>query len=271
MTILEMEKLAVKARRLILKILYQAGSGHTAGSLSVVEILISLYFHVLKQNSKNPTWSNRDRLIVSCGHIAPALYSIMSLAGYYSSSKLKTLRQLNSIFQGHPHNRTLPGIEASSGPLGQGLSVACGMALAARLDHAGHRIYCLMSDGEQDEGNIWEAAMFASKEKLHNLIAIIDRNKIQIDGYTEDIMPLESLKEKYHSFNWRVIETDGNEIGQLIKSFDEAKNNYSYPTVIIAHTLAGCGVDFMERDYAWHGKTPNTAELKLALKQLEAS
>lgn len=269
MTIGELESVATKIRRHIIAMLAAAGSGHTGGSLGVVEILVSLYFAALEHHPKDPKWPNRDRLLLSCGHIAPALYATLAEAGYFSKTKLNTLRKFKSPLQGHPHLFDLPGIEMSSGSLGQGLSVGIGMALAGRLNHTPYQVFCLMSDGEQDEGQVWEAAMFASKARLHNLTAIIDRNHIQIDGYTEDILPLEPLKEKYEAFNWHVITVDGHNIGKLIEAFQMARAAYRRPSVIIAETIPGKGVDFMERDYTWHGKAPTATEAKKALSQLK--
>jgi len=252
----ELELTANKIRTKIIETLVHAGSGHSAGPLGMADIFTAFYFHILNHKPGNPTWENRDRLILSNGHIVPVQYVAMAYAGYFPLSELKTLRKINSRLQGHPHRQALPGLETTSGPLGSGLAQACGMALAARLDGKKHRIYCVMSDGEQDAGNTWEAAMLASKYKLNNLTAIMDRNNIQIDGYTEDVMPLESLKEKYESFGWHVLEIDGHNFEQIIDAVSEAKAIYEAPTMIIAHTIPGKGVDFMENDYRWHGSPP---------------
>ncbi len=265
-----LELLANKIRKKIIEVLLEAGSGHVAGSLSMTDILTALYFHILNHNPKAPDWVKRDRVVLSNGHICPALYVTLAYAGYFPLEELKTLRKINSRLQGHPHRISLPGIETSSGPLGSGLSQAIGLALAAKLDHQKHWVYCLTSDGEHQEGNHWEAVMFAGKQKfnLNNLIVIVDRNNIQIDGYTEEVMPLEPLKEKYEAFNWHVIEIDGHNILDFVAAVSEAKAIFEKPSVIIAHTIAGKGVSFMEYDYHWHGKSPNKEQAKAALKEL---
>jgi transketolase len=265
------KELQIKANEIrmdIIAALLEAGSGHSAGPLDLAEIFTALYFNILKHDPKNPKWEARDRLVLSCGHVCPVLYATLANAGYFPREELKTLRKLGSRLQGHPHNLDLPGLETSSGPLAQGTSQAVGMALALRLDHSTSRVYLVMSDGEQDEGQTWEAAMLAGKNKLHNLTAIIDRNNIQIDGYTEDIMPLEGLRAKYEAFNWHVLEVDGHNIRDIIDACNEAKAIYEKPTVIIAHTIPGKGVDFMEGKFEWHGKPPNAEEAKLALHEL---
>lgn len=263
-----LEEMANKIRQDIIETLLEAGSGHSAGPLGMADIFTAMYFHVLNHDPKNPDWPDRDRLVLSNGHICPILYVAMAHAGYFPVEELKTLRKLNTRLQGHPHRAALPGLETTSGPLGSGLSQSCGMALAARLDKKKHRIYCLMSDGEHDAGNTWEAAMFAGKNRLNNLTAIMDRNNIQIDGVTEDIMPLESLRDKYESFNWHVLEIDGHNIEQFVAAVNEAKAVYEKPTMIIAHTIPGKGVSFMENDYTWHGKPPKKDEAIAALKEL---
>jgi len=252
----ELQRIANKIRQDIIKTLVAAGSGHTAGPLGMADIFTAFYFHILEHRPEDPEWDKRDRLILSNGHIVPVRYVTMAHAGYFPVKELKTLRKINSRLQGHPHRTSLPGLETTSGPLGTGLSQACGMALAARLDNKKHRIYCLMSDGEHDAGNTWEAAMFAGKYRLNNLTGVIDRNNIQIDGYTEDIMPLEPLREKYESFGWHVLEIDGHNFEQIVDAVNEAKAIYEQPTLIIAHTIPGKGVDFMENDYRWHGSPP---------------
>ena len=267
----DIKQLELKAnliREDIIKTLVEAGSGHSAGPLGMADIFTALYFNILNHDPKNPSWSERDRLILSNGHICPVRYVTMAHAGYFPISELKTLRKLGSRLQGHPHRTALPGVETTSGPLGSGLSQATGLALAGRLDKARWRVICLMSDGEQDAGNTWEAVMLASKNKLHNLTALIDRNNIQIDGFTEDIMPLENLRAKYEAFNWHVIEIDGHNILEIIAAFNQAKAIFEKPTVIIAHTIPGKGVDFMENKFEWHGKPPNKEEAKLALTEL---
>lgn len=275
--IIELEKKANLARQLVIQTLLEAGSGHSAGPLGMADIFTAFYFHILNHDPKNPFWEDRDRLILSNGHICPIRYVSMALSGYFEVEELKTLRKINSRLQGHPHRTSLPGVETTSGPLGEGLSQAIGMAIAAKMDKKKYYIYCLTSDGEHQEGNTWEAAMLAGKYKLNNLIQIIDRNNIQIDGNTENIMPLEPLKEKYQAFNWNVIEADGNNIRQFINAIDAAKAVHSRSTIIIANTTPGKGISFMENDYTWHGKPPNKdegdralEELKIIQKKLEA-
>lgn len=267
----KLEKIANLIRQDIIKMLVEAGSGHSAGPLGMADIFTALYFNILNHDPKNPNWEDRDRLILSNGHICPVRYATMAHAGYFPLSELKTLRKLGSRLQGHPHRTSLPGIETTSGPLGSGLSQACGLALAGKIDRAKWRVICLMSDGEQDEGNTWEAAMFAGKYKINNLTALMDRNNIQIDGFTEEVMPLEPLKDKYEAFSWHVLEIDGHNIQQIIDAFSEAKNIFEKPTLILAHTTPGKGVNFMENKYEWHGKPPNKDEAKLALEQLKTS
>lgn len=267
-TIKQLERKANDIRQDLIKMLEHAGSGHSAGPLGLADIFTTLYFRVLKHNPKKPFWQDRDRLLMSCGHNVPIRYVAMAHAGYFPKSELKTLRQINSRLQGHPGLPEMPELEHSSGPLGQGSSVAVGKALAAKLNKQKHYIYCIVSDGEQQEGQTWEAAMLAGKHKLNNLIFIMDRNNIQIDGYTEDVMPLESLKEKYEAFNWHVLEIDGNNVEQIIDACQLAKTIYAKPTMIIANTVPGKGVDFMEFEYEWHGKPPNAEEAKEALHDL---
>ncbi len=259
---------ANKIRELIIEMLLTAGSGHSAGSLGMADIFTAFYFHILNQDPKNPNMKDRDRLILSNGHICPVRYAAMALRGYFDISELQTLRKINSRLQGHPHRTSLPGVETSSGPLGEGLSQGIGIALAAKIDKARYQVYVIASDGEHQEGNIWEAAMFAGKMKLNNLTLVIDRNNIQIDGFTEDIMPLEPMIDKYKSFNWHVIEVDGHNIESFINAINEAKSIFEKPTVIIAHTIPGKGVDFMEKDYLWHGSPPNKEQAKEALQEL---
>src|SRR3989344_4428650 len=261
---------ANQIRQLIITTLLEAGSGHTAGPLGMTDIFSAFYFHILNHNPKDPAWTDRDRLVLSNGHICPVQYSTMALAGYFPIDELKTLRKLNSRLQGHPHRTSLPGLETTSGPLGEGLSQAIGMVLAAKMDKKNYRVYCLTSDGEHEEGNTWEAAMFATKYKLNNLIQVIDRNYIQIDGTTEDVIPLDPLKEKYESFNWNAIEIDGNDIKVFIDAIEKAKKVMDKPTIIIAKTVPGKGVSFMENDYRWHGKPPNKDEAQKALEELKA-
>lgn len=263
-----LESMANFIRQDVIKMLVTAGSGHSASPLGTADIFTALYFHILNHDSKKPDWPDRDRFVLSCGHYCPVQYAAMAHAGYFPLEELKTLRKLNSRLQGHPHRGSLPGIENTSGPLGDGLPQAIGMALAARMDKKKHRVYCLTSDGEHQTGIIWEAVMFAGKNKLSNLTVIIDRNNIQIDGFTEDVMPLEPLKDKYESFNWHVLEVDGHNIEHIVDAVNEAKAIYEKPTVIIAHTIPGKGVDFMEWDYHWHGIPPNKEEAKKALHEL---
>lgn len=267
----ELAKHANDIRISIIEMLLVAGSGHTAGPLDMADIFTVLYFHTLRHDHRDPSWSERDRVVLSNGHICPVLYATLAHAGYFPIEELKTLRKFGSRLQGHPHRDFLPFLETSSGPLASGLSQAVGMALADKMDHgltSERRIYCLMSDGELESGQPWEAAMLAGKERLHNLVGIIDRNNIQIDGYTEDIMPLESLSDKWHAWNWEVIEVDGHNLEEIADAFEKAKSMFGKPTVIIAHTIAGKGVKEFERDYRWHGKPPNKDEANMALKEL---
>lgn len=266
--VVELSQKATKIRELIISSLVEAGSGHSAGPLGMADIFSAFYFEILNHDPKNPDMEDRDRLVLSNGHICPVRYAAMALSGYFPVEELKTLRKINSRLQGHPHRTSLPGLETTSGPLGEGLSQAIGIALAARLDNKKFRVYCVASDGEHEEGNTWEAAMFAGKEKLDNLTLVIDRNNIQIDGFTENVMPLEPLKAKYESFNWNVIEVDGNNIRAFIDAVNQAKATHEKPTVIIANTIPGKGVDFMENDYKWHGKPPTKEEAEKALKEL---
>ncbi len=272
--VLDLELKANEIRQSIIAMLIEAGSGHTAGPLGMADIFTLFYFHILKHDPKNPSWDERDRLVLSNGHICPVLYATMAHAGYFPIEELKTLRKFGTRLQGHPHREYLPYVETSSGPLGLGLSQAVGMALSDRIDKKDldRFIYCFLGDGELDEGNNWEAIMLAGKHKLHNLIAIIDRNNIQIDGYTENIMPLESLGDKWRAFNWHVLEVSGHDFRAINEAIQEAQAVYEKPTVIIAHTIPGKGVHEFERDYKWHGYDPNAKEAKkdyeMALKEL---
>jgi transketolase len=268
-SIKQLEKKANDIRIDIIKMLFKAGSGHSAGPLGMADVFTALYFTILNHKPKNPLWPDRDRLILSNGHICPVLYATLAHTGYFPKKELLNLRKLGSGLQGHPHRGSLPGIENTSGPLGQGLSQACGMAQAAKINDKKHRIYCLTSDGEHNEGQTWEAIMYAGKYKINNLTEIIDRNNIQIDGHTEDIMPLEPLREKYESFGWHVIDIDGHNMEEIIDACNQAKTIYEKPTLILAHTIPGKGVDFMENNPKWHGITPNQEEAKKALEQLE--
>lgn len=265
----ELQNVATDIREDIIHMLLAAGSGHSGGPLGLADIFTALYFSVLKHDPKNPDWPERDILVLSNGHCAPVRYATMAEAGYFDKDELKTLRQFGSRLQGHPERDKLPGLETTSGPLGCGLSQACGMALALRMDGDNkRRIFVVMSDGEQDEGNTWEAAMLASKYQLGNLIAITDRNNIQIDGPTEQIMPLENLKAKWEAFGWHVMEIDGNDIEAVIGACKLGRAVTEKPVMILAATVPGKGVDFMEYDYHWHGKTPDAEQAKAALKQL---
>lgn len=252
----------------LIDMLEDAGSGHTAGPLGMADVFTLFYFHILNHNPKDPEWAERDRLVLSNGHITPIRYTTMAHAGYFPLAELKTLRQFGTRLQGHPERERLPGLETTSGPLGSGLSQAAGMAYGARMDSNPIRIYCFMSDGELQAGNIWEAAMFAGRNKLSNLTAVIDRNNIQINGMTEDVMPLEPLADKWRAFNWHVIEVDGHNMRAINDAVDEAKAIYEKPTVIIAHTIPGKGIKSIEFDYKWHGKPPSTEEEKVFLKEL---
>jgi len=264
----ELEVKANEARELLIEMLVEAGSGHTAGPLGMADIFTAMYFHVLNHDPKNPAWEERDRLILSNGHITPIRYVSMAMAGYFPVEELKTLRKFGTRLQGHPERERLPGVETTSGPLGSGLGQAAGYAYAARMDGKKFRTYCFMSDGEQDAGATWEAAMFTGKNKLHNLTAVIDRNNIQIDGMTENVMPLESLKAKYEAFNWHVLEIDGHNIEQFVDATEQAKAIYEKPTIIIAHTIPGKGVKETEFDYLWHGKPPKPEEAQKFLAEL---
>lgn len=251
---------ANEARELLIEMLVEAKSGHTAGPLGMADIFTAMYFHVLNHDPKNTEWEERDRLILSNGHITPIRYVVMAMAGYFPIEELKTLRKFGTRLQGHPERERLPGVETTSGPLGSGLGQAAGYAYAARMDGKKFRTYCVMSDGEQQEGSTWESIMFAGKYKLSNLTAIMDRNNIQIDGLTENIMPLESLKAKYEAFNWHMLEVDGHNIEQFVDAVEQAKAIYEKPTLILAHTIPGKGVGFMENDYLWHGNPPGTVK-----------
>ena len=271
LTLKEMEDLAITIRQEIIEMLLEAKSGHCAGPLGAVELYVALYFSgILNYDSKNPNWEERDRVVISNGHYAPLLYIVLAHAGYFPLEELKTLRKLGSNLQGHPHRLLLPGIETSSGPVGEGLSQAVGMALGAKMNKKKLQVYCLMGDGEQNCGNTWEAVMTAGKYRLDNLTAIIDRNNIQIDGFTENVMPLEPLKEKYESFGWKVLEIDGHNIPEIIKAVNASKSVFVKPVVIIANTIPGKGIDFMQWEYQWHGKIPSSKEAEEALRQLRS-
>ena len=264
----DLEEKALKVRELIIEMLVAAGSGHSAGPLDMADIFVALYFHIMHHDPKNPDWPERDRLILSNGHICPVRYATMALAGYFPIEELKTLRKFGSRLQGHPEREKLPGVETTSGPLGAGLAQSCGLAYATRMDGKTWRTYCLTSDGEHEAGLHWEAVLWAGKYKLSNLTCIIDRNTIQIDGGTEEIMPLEPLRAKYEAFNWHVLEVSGHDIGQFASAIEEAKSVLEKPTVIIAHTIPGRGVSFMEKKFEWHGIPPNKEQAAAALREL---
>ncbi|TSC69417.1 MAG: transketolase N-terminal domain protein [Parcubacteria group bacterium Gr01-1014_56] len=262
------EEKARLIRETIIEMLVAARSGHTAGPLGMADIFATFYFQILKHDPHNPGWAERDRLILSNGHITPVRYATMAHAGYFPIEECLTLRKFGTRLQGHPERTKLPGVETTSGPLGLGLGQAAGYAYGARMDGKKFRTYCFMSDGEQDAGNVWESAMFAGNNKLHNLTALIDRNNIQINGMTEHVMPLENLRAKYEAFNWHAIEIDGHNIREIIDAVDEAKAIYEKPTVIIAHTIPGKGIKEIEFDYTWHGKAPSKEEAKKFLHEL---
>ncbi len=264
----ELAKIAVKVRRDIIEMIIKAKAGHPAGSLGMTDVFVALYYAILNHDPSKPDWDLRDRLILSCGHICPARYAVMAHSGYFPIKELKSFGEFKSILQGHPDKRFLPSLETTSGPLGSGLAEACGIALGARIDNAHFRTFCICSDGEHDEGNHWEAVAFAGKNSLSNLTLIVDRNNIQIDGHTEDVMPLEPLADKYRAFNWSVIEIDGHNFQEIIDAVAKAKAIYENPTVIIAHTIPGKGVDFMENKFEWHAKTLTKEEATLALKEI---
>lgn len=256
----------------VIEMLMEAGSGHSAGALGMADIFTALYFFILKHDPTNPMWKERDRLVLSNGHICPVYYATLAHAGYFPLKELKTLRKFSSRLQGHPDRNFLPFIEISSGPLGLGLSQTAGMCLADKIDngkYSNKQFYCLLSDAELQEGNIWEGAMLAAKERLQNLTVIIDRNNIQIEGYTEDIMPLEPLKQKWESFNWHAQMIDGHNFQNIIEAVGQAQAVFDRPSVIIANTIPGKGVSFMERNYKWHGKAPTKEEGEKAIEELK--
>ena len=273
MDLRDLQDKATVIREDIIRSLVAAGSGHTAGPLGMADVFAALYFSgVMKHDPKNPEWEERDRFLLSNGHICPGLYVTLAHAGYFPVDEIYTLRKLGSRLQGHPHREALPGLETSSGPLGSGLSQGAGMATAFRMDKKTNRVIVMTGDGEQNEGNHWEAMMFAGKNKLSNLTCIVDRNNIQIDGYTEEVMPLEPLKDKYEAFGWFVIDIDGHNLEEIIDAFNKAKAVYERPTIIIAHTIPGKGVSFMENLPEWHGKPPglkgNIGEVAESMRQL---
>jgi transketolase len=255
-------------RQDIIRMLVEAKSGHPAGSLGMADIFSALYFGVMRHDPKKPDWQERDRLVLSNGHICPVLYAALSEAGYFPKEELRTLRRLGSPLQGHPHRGSLPGIENSSGPLGQGISQAVGMALVGKREKAGWRVFTVLGDGEMNEGQVWEALLLAPKYHLDNLVAIIDRNNIQIDGTSDEVLPLEPLMEKLDSFGWNTVVVDGNNMEALLPAFSLASSHDGKPTAIIAKTVPGKGVSFMEGKFGWHGKSPNKEEGEAAIKEL---
>jgi len=269
LSIEEMKEMAKRLRRHIITMTGKAGSGHPGGSLSAAEIVTALYFKVLRHTPRDPQWSDRDRFILSKGHAAPLLYAALAECGYFPVDELSTLRQLDSRLQGHTDRTVTPGVEMSAGALGQGLSFAIGIALAGRLNSQKYRVYVLLGDGECDEGQVWEGAMATAHFKLDSLVAIVDNNGQQIDGWNRDVMNLDPFNQKWQAFGWHVIEVDGHNLTQLIDAFDQAKLIKGQPTVIIAHTIKGKGVSFMENNPDFHGKAPNAEEVKIALKELE--
>ncbi|HOY31137.1 MAG TPA: transketolase [Bacteroidales bacterium] len=265
----ELKKISFNIRKDILLSLAEAGSGHTGASLGLADVFTCLYFAVMNHNPQDPSWPKRDRLVLSIGHVAPVLYAALAHAGYFPKEELMTLRKLGSRLQGHPgRDHGLPGIELSAGSLGQGLSVSAGMAIAARYNNENHRIYCVMGDGELQEGSVWEAAMSAAHHKLDNICVIVDRNKLQIDGKTSDVMELEPLGDKWRSFGWQVCECNGNNHEEILSAFDTTQELNFKPKIILAHTLMGKGVSTVENDYRWHGKAPSKEEAQRFIAML---
>lgn len=264
----DVELRAEAIRETIIEMLVAAGSGHTAGPMGMADIFAAFYFRILRHDPKHPEWEERDRLILSNGHIVPVRYAAMAHAGYFPIEECLTLRKFGSRLQGHPEREKLPGVETTSGPLGSGLGQAAGIAYGARMDGKKFQTYCLMSDGEQDTGNIWESVMFAGATKLSNLTGVIDRNNIQINGMTEEVMPLEGLRAKYEAFNWHVIEIDGHNIREIVDAVEQAKAIHEKPTLILAHTIPGKGIKDIEFDYTWHGKPPKKEEAEKFLAEL---
>jgi len=257
-------------RREILEMTFKAGSGHPGGSLSAVDIITVLYYHQMRIDPANPQWADRDRFVLSKGHVCPALYAVLAEVGFFPKEALWTLRRPESILQGHPDMRLTPGVEMSTGSLGQGLSVACGMALAARIDKKDYTVYCMLGDGEVQEGNVWAGAMFAAHERLDNLIAILDRNRLQIEGFTEDVMALDPLADKWKAFGWEVLALeDGNDVSQVLTVLDKAVERQGKPKIIIANTIKGKGVSFMENRAEYHGRALSPDEMKRARQELE--
>ncbi|MFH1786082.1 MAG: transketolase [archaeon] len=269
---MRVEELEIKAREIrrdIIGMLAEAGSGHPGGSLSIADILTVLYFHKMRHRPKEPKWQDRDRFVLSKGHGAPALYAVLAEAGYFPKDDLKTLRKLGSHLQGHPAQHKTPGVEASTGSLGTGLSQACGMALAGKLDKKDYRVYAVVGDGECDEGQIWEAAMSAAHYKLDNLCVFLDRNCIQLDGFTDKVMCLGDISAKWKAFGWNVVGIDGHDVRQIVKALDDAETVKGKPTMIVAKTVKGKGVSFMENKPEWHGVAPNKEQTAKALEDLK--
>ncbi|KAA0003381.1 MAG: transketolase [Thermoplasmata archaeon] len=264
----ELQRKALSIRKHVIESVYRAGSGHPGGSLSIADVMACLYFHEMRHNPKNPTWQDRDRLVLSKGHACPALYAALAMAGYFPEEELKNLRKTGHFLQGHPCMKKVPGVDMSTGSLGQGLSVGVGMALAGKLDEKDYRVFVIMGDGEVEEGQIWEAAASASHHCLDNIIAILDRNSLQIDGPTEEILSLEPLPWRWRSFGWDVIEIDGHDIEEILDAFHEADKN-KRPTLIIAYTIKGKGVSFMEGTLSFHGKPPSKEQYIKAMSELE--
>lgn len=259
--LLELEETALDLRRLIIDMIYEAGSGHPGGSLGIIDVLTCLYYEHMRHDPQNPKWDKRDRVIMSKGHCCPALYAVLAKTGYFPVEELKTLRKINSRLQGHPDLRKTPGVEFNGGSEGQGLSGAVGMALAGKIDGSKHRIYCIIGDGENQCGQIWEAAMAASHYRLDNLVGILDRNGLQIDGPTEEIMSVEPAAERWRAFGWNVLEIDGHDYEEILAAFEKAQRVPGKPTMIIAHTIKGKGVSYMEGTLSFHGKSPSKDEL----------
>ena len=265
----ELRKISKEIRKSIVTQVYKAQSGHPGGSLSIADILTVLYFNEMNIDAKNPKMENRDRLVLSKGHCSPALYAVLAEKGFFEKNELETFRNISSNLQGHPDMNKVPGVDMTSGSLGQGLSAANGMAIAGKLDNKDYRVYCILGDGEIEEGQVWEAAMSANKYKLDNLCVIVDNNNLQIDGPIDKVMSSYPIDEKFKSFGFQVINIDGNDIEEILKAFEVAKNVKEKPTVIIAKTIKGKGVSFMENQVGWHGKAPNEEQYEIALKELQ--
>jgi transketolase len=265
----ELKRIAARVRKSLVSLLSEAKSGHSAGALGLVEVFVTLYFGEMRVDPENPGWEERDRMVLSNGHVCPVHYAVLAEAGFFPALELRTLRRFGSRLQGHPHRGSLPGIENSSGPLGQGISIAAGMALYAKRAGKCWRVYCVCSDGEQNEGQVWEAVLSGAKFGLDNLVVVIDRNRIQIDGGTEEVMPLEPLAAKYRDFGWNVIEIDGHNVLQLLNAFQFARESKGKPTAIIANTVPGKAVSFMERSVEWHGKVPDEKQTESAFRELD--